>query len=593
MRRTVFVFWVLVLATLSASWILFKATDQPFQNQLSVLSSKVEPAKISSAPPYFKDLNFEKISLSESVYAIKNGGIYKDGEKISVETLTDESSEVLRLALFYEWFNEDPLLVDSNFDLENFGKSLTLLKATQASFLKTYGFKDDFYPDEFLADFLAANEAYAKLRKDVSDINAGDLAQKLEKAVSSYKSEAEKLKNTISGLGGQILAGRIYASLGGETYITADIILGDLERIISNANALNKELDERKKCLFGSPEFCQRPLLALASLPRFGSLPNTAVASAKFLSKEELGFKSGVDYRGPYIVNSKCWQKKNKQFLYNSDLCFAGAGYCMQNGVLATNAYFTKLADFFALDKFFKAKGLEVIPQSATTQYDCNDLSYQPALGTLDYFFRKYKNDRIFSTLQKFQKFNSEDKKLASELEELSSAGKRAEENFFDATYPSEDALVNLSEFYGYAYGFLAKNNLDFNSIKSEFLGRHLIIKNKLADINLPMNRAAFHQKNLEEMFKPLEPKPSPNYIYTIRSAYSLLFFNFSPAIWRNETKPDYLTQAIEDGSQAYTDFMMDYQTAILHYGKDKLDEWRKIYSEIDRETFYQKQLLR
>lgn len=491
-----------------------------------------------------------------------------------------ERSSDSRMALFYGWTEEDPLLFSATLDSKKFLEAVSYLKKDHDEFLETYGWQDPIFPLDFLKSFGEAGAAFERLKNDLTEENALALIEKTESAAEAYEKNLSRFKTVIAGLGDTILGGKKYAPLGGETYTTIEIILDDLILMEKNLAALKKEIRERKNCLLVSEEFCRRPLQELAE----PELKTPAEKSPPLLSEKELGFKDGAVYRGPYEINSLCWQGREKQYLYVEDQCSEAMGYCAPVFHLATNLYFTRVDDYFPLDRYMKEKGALAIPQSATTYYDCNNLEYQADLSTLDYFYRNYKNDRLFENL----KGNDGFEKWPEEFRTTVNDGISAENYFFDSRYPSEDELDQLGEFYGSTYSYLKGNPLPETAAhKDDFLKRYLVIKEKTADIDLTLRRAGSFLASFGRFFKWIEPNPSENYAYPVRSSYSLTYFNFSPDVWRLKEKPRYLVQNKESTLGAESDYMMSYETAILRYGKKNLFKWRGIYNQIDRYKFY------
>lgn len=524
--------------------------------------------------PYYKDLVLEKIYLDNdnSVYSLKKGEIYQNGEKI--KSNSDKSEKVLRVALFYQWMKEDPLFFSSTVDSKNTGDSVQRLKNIQDEFLKKHNWQGNILAVDFLKRFIEASKSYQNLSNDVSEKNAGQLIQDIEGTNNAYPEEAVSLKKIIDDIASnKSLNKKTYASLGGDNSTNLNIISSDLGKIKGNSVLVGKEIANRKKCLFDSWKFCQRPMEKFTK-------PDPLITGTDdnpiLLSKLELNLDDNLNYLGPYKINSPCWKGEKEQYLYVSKSCPDNLGYCMELSVLATDRYFEKLGALRQSYEYLKNNRVEAFPLKATNPYTCFNMEYQPKLATVNYAFTIFKNERLYKNIKTEKNFN----KLPEELKKIVTEGEKYENLFFDAQYPSDDSLEYLANFYGFTYSYLVKN-VSENPMKEKFLQRYLLVKEKVIDLDMLLNKinSTFSGYSKTSDFSRLPP--AKDYVYTMRSGYSLLFLNFSSAVWRSNQKLEYLNNynkniTKDDPSQ----IIMDYQTAISKYGKEKLLEWIRISRE-------------
>ena len=108
-------------------------------------------------------------------------------------------------------------------------------------------------------------------------------------------------------------------------------------------------------------------------------------------------------------------------------------------------------------------------------------------------------------------------------------------------------------------------------------LKRHLMIKNKMAGMDMMLNTTIF----LDVIETNLNNGVFPDVVdlYVIRSNYPFSFFNFSPAIWRIDQKPEYgLPVNLFEGETLF----FEYDDLIEDHGREKLKFWGEMTNMSD-----------
>ncbi|MFA6097504.1 MAG: hypothetical protein WC788_07805 [Candidatus Paceibacterota bacterium] len=526
--------------------------------------------------PYYADLVIEGINLDndDSSYSVRQGEFFQNGIGLDPDENKEKTDRILRLALFYQWAKEDPLMASSTLDAEKIGLSVNSLKAHQDEFIKTFGYDADIFAVGFFGKYIDSSIAYRDLSKNISEKNARILLGKMEDADNAYNKDEENLSGAVEDLKKNGLGEKRLVFLTGDTYTTADIVLRDLEKIKENSARIEAEIELRKECLLGSPADCIRPM------ENFGE-PEAMAADniePEILPKKILNLRDDVDYSGPYEVNSSCWKSPagSRQYLYVSQECADADGYCLESSNLGTNIYFEKVEKGnLRFEKYIREQGVLLIPQSATNPYECMNLEFQPRLATINYFYKKYKDKRFYEGMKAGDIF----RELSSEAKGIIEKGVEAEQKFFDVKYPSEYELEYLGNYYGYTYSYFSKNKI--NAGKDDLLERHSIIKEKMADIDLVVNKILNIFSGYRKKAGPDNP-PLKAYIYFVRSNYSIFFLNFSSGVWRSDGGLGYLN--IKDDligkGEVLPVFVIDRNDAIRAYGEEKVQEWLDVYNK-------------
>lgn len=525
--------------------------------------------------PYYADLVIEGMSLDndDSSYAVRQGEFFQNGIKLDPDENKEKTDRILRLALFYQWTKEDPLMASSTLDADKIGLSVNSLKTHQNAFIKTFGYDADIFAVGFFEKYIDASIAYRDFSKNISENNAQILLGKMEDADNAYNKEEENLSGAIGDLKKNGLGEKRLVFLAGDTYTTADIVFRDLEKIKENSAKIKDEIKLRKECLLGSPADCIRPLENFIE-PELIAANKVEPA---ILPKKILNLRDDVNYSGPYEVSSSCWKSPtgSKQYLYVSQECADADGYCLESSNLGTNIYFEKVEKGnLRFEKYIKEQGVLLIPQSATNPYECMNLEYQPKLATINFFYNKYKGKRFYEGMKAGDIF----RELSPEAKGIIEKGVEAERAFFDTKYPSEYELEYLGNYYAYTYSYFSTK--DINAGKDDLLERYSIIKEKVADIDLVVNKILNIFSGYQKKAGPDNP-PLKAYIYFVRSNYSIFFLNFSSGIWRSDGSLRYLNSKNDfiGKGEVLPVFVIDRNDAIKEYGEEKVLEWLDVYN--------------
>jgi hypothetical protein len=280
------------------------------------------------------------------------------------------------------------------------------------------------------------------------------------------------------------------------------------------------------------------------------------IGTPNVLPMNILEISNTTNLAGPYRINSSCWNKRNYQWLFMADVCLGSEdkSACPQGPYLADNKYFNSVAQG-NLFKELNDNGVKMSPMGVTNAYTCNDLQYYAQLNTVDYSYKTYENDRFFDSIDDKQ-------------------GKEAEELFFDKKYPSQDDLDYLSSYYLYFYN--NNKSLLTDAQKDELLRRGIIGSRKLIKMPSVIDYVGMFADRANAKFTKSGNMPQKIYLYVTKSAYSVLFFNFSSSVWRSNDKLhliDFDASNAEIFKMNNQEFM-SFEKANLYYGQDVLVEW-------------------
>jgi len=540
---------------------------------------------IGDVPPkkelFYKDIAINKMQLDGdgAAYSLKDGVFYKDGQQFK-ETNKEAESRLLRLALFYEWLAEDPFVSGSTLNLNEFDKNLKLAEKENEIMAPSLEGKK-VYPENFLEKFVISTKSYNNFMQGVSEAAAKKLIIDSKKTIQAYTTDAaEKISfiQEYKTLGSSPSNNKKIAYLGGETSTSMDLIGEDLKTILSNGKVLMAEAVLREKCFAESEFYCERPALGSQKPEKeteTESVPPQLI-SKKYpsLVKAMFEYQGLKKHRGIYQIESPCWGKKNTQYLYISDLDADGLRYQLE--YLADKIYFIKPGILSSFDRKVREMGIGALLQPATTSYACPDLTYKPKMAVLDGFFTGYANNKLFAE-------NMTDSK-ASPTTDIIKEGMRAENDLFAAKYPSENDLEYLGDYYGYAWAYFKKNDINFKR-SDELLKRYVLIKEKLYNFDLVMGKLLFDYRYFNKMFAANNITLDIGFIYPTKGNYSVLFFNFSDFIWKIQKKPQYIYKTDPDKADFMPNYdaFIDHEKAIAEFGLEKLIKWSEMTRGLTR----------
>lgn len=527
---------------------------------------------------YYEDLVVENIRLDgkDSDYSLKDGKILRGEEELSRTFDKDEYERVLKLALFYQSLKESPVLFDPNLEIEKFDGAVKRLREANEIFDSRtgWGFAN---PVSFLESFSIATRAWRSFAQDISEENAQKMLSAMRETQRQYSFSAERMEKIFREAIPEESKVVDFKFLGGETRTDFSILAGDFGKIVKNAEILSNEIGKRENCF--ERLSCER-FPSEVNSPEFSEFSDENQDLPEILPLEEIGVWKEEIEGGPYQINSRCWKNRRKNLLFAAKKCVVREDHCLDWAFISDGDYFAIVGNS-QIEKTLKEKNVEYVPQSATAPYGCPDSEYKTAVRTILSAFRNYQNARLFQTSV------AVDQKVQEEAEALWEKGKKSEENFFDAKYPSDEGMEKLSESYARAYELLSKNNLANPSQRKKFLERAVFLKGKSSGLDLVLNRISLHFRNYAEKISQEDiSKNKPEYSFAMRTDYAITFLDFSPFVWKNPEKPTYLVQGTavqnenvpqligQEGKQEKLPPIISRQKALEVFGEQKIAEW-------------------
>lgn len=555
---------VVVVSIIIASVVLFKNDQKAEGPEIETQEGSGRLMRLDGVGwPAKKDIRIEGDDAS---YAVRGTDVYRNGER---GDYGERGAQARRVAYFATWMELDPIFASHSVDSGRMKQAIAGLAETQERFKKETGAQNDLYGIEFLQAFVAASNALKAFEAEYSEQGAQALIERMKEANSAYERNVQELQRAIDPI---ITQKQKLVFLDGQAIASYPQIADDLAVMRRNALAARKEIEKRERCLKESEESCAFQLPG-------GEEPAAFVPDArkpKLLTAKELHMRPGVRYDGPYRIEGQCWKDDPQPFVYVGMECPDSLDYCFQKSFLAETAYYVEIGTTEAYKKFYD-QGIRAIPQSATTPYECTDLEYQMELATLNAMVRAYKKDPLFDRVQKLEG-------LAEDDREIIERGAAAERAFLERAYPSMQELEGLGHWYGFAYGRLVMKGYAEEQVVRELLIRYGEQREKLADFYLLANKAKFHFDNYLDEFEANRESLSrraPAYIYPIRSHYSLLYMNASPAAWRSKDHPVYLLKEEEIPKRPAEGGIRSATYVFGKYGKETVLKWQDMYDQI------------
>jgi len=305
------------------------------------------------------------------------------------------------LQKFYEITRLDPLFYDPTLELETFADALKNLssaesnfRATQRRFLKiknrgVFPAAWKLFPIDFLESLSEVSEVTASFLKNPEYVEAYHLLNIYRNAVNAYDRAATMHLEVIDNLLKQnpLIISKQVRFFGSATSLK--IIQDDLLLIRENAEALEKEIELREKCLYWGK--CN-----LDNSKRNTRTPNLQPVSSAAKTDVLLPLKiispsNYDDVLGPYLVETGClgWNRENGIIKPKSQVFYLFVEY-KKNGSpsniipkLATENYYMDLnywANTWQIADIFLEAGKSFYNQNATNNYRCSDLTYLPKL---------------------------------------------------------------------------------------------------------------------------------------------------------------------------------------------------------------------
>ncbi|HBI25853.1 MAG: hypothetical protein UT41_C0001G0011 [Candidatus Wolfebacteria bacterium GW2011_GWC2_39_22] len=566
MRKTAFFLGIgAVLMLLIVSLILFFKNETGEHSQNPTLIQTGEEVVISPTSRWPKKQGV-RINGDTAVYDVEGLAVYRDGVPGSYG---EQGERAQRVAYFATWMELDPLFASAYIDIPQTQKTIIGLQKTQDRFKNELRETSDIYPIAFLTSFLTASASLKDFEKTYSEQAAYTLLAHIKKARDAYEQDIRNLQKVIAPL---VTQPHKLVFLDGQGISDYARISADLDIMLRNAIAIKDAITLREQCLTKDAGTCS---LSLPSTKEPSSI-EWSQKTYPVLSAKELHLRKGTRYDGPYRVEGQCWKESTEQSMLVGTECPDSLSYCFQKSFITDAAYYVEATPGSSYEKFYN-QGIQAVPQSATTPYDCIDLEYQMELATIHSFVRTYANEAIFPQILSLENLSDSEKQSMQR-------GAEAERLFFQSSSPSVRELDYLGNWYGYAYGMLAINHPNTDPIQNLLLHRYAEQRERMSDFYLLANKTYFHFDNfIDERVSSNQSTPTslPVYVYPIRSHYSLLYMNTSPLVWRIQEHPLYMLKnqpapkRPEQGGIRSRAYMFD------KYGKEAVLRWQDMYDAI------------
>lgn len=494
---------------------------------------------------HWRDISVSDFRLKEDgpIYSVTEGQISVGGvaRELIADTspqVTMENSAAIRFALFSQINKEDPLFGGPGFDANVYEKAVNELSANQNEFKSDIGLSEDIYPLSFMNKITEVNKLNDAFEKDKSVVNANKLLAVEKAAASAYRSYAVFLR---SKLNQTKLPSELFVQSGGST--SRAILLSDLQQIIDNAASLSGEISSRSYCLNYSAIFCNRKPLKV-----FDDYSDVPVADQSEVFPGLTVFSSQPAVaNGPYQVVTPCFRK-------NASETDARLLYLLESheakdisSQIADNVYFEKLsAEQFGIELYnqYLEHGVEWDVATLSNGYACNDMEYQASLATVNSYYKQYGQKPLFDAISGGN--------LPSDLQKKIATAREAEQLFANEKYPSEMTMSKIAVSYANLYNQIIedeqnKSSMNISSatnvLKDNLLFRFNYINDKLADYGRSISYLSFRTQSHASMSE-VNPKGQTelNYVYLMRNDYALTLAGFSPSVWRNNSRLQYLS---------------------------------------------------
>lgn len=508
-----------------------------------VIEESQQKEQILMNPKLIDNVILENLEIEAQKYKFEKGKVFKNSQEITDD---QQIQKVRSLVFFYQMTKEDPLFTFPNFNLEDFKKTLSGLKYSQEKYNASIGKNEKFFPISFLELIPSVYSKEDEFSKNPSDNTAEKLLSAYEETARAYAEEAKEFTDTLNSNKDKI-ADTNYIAINSTT--SKKVIFSDLEKLEQNSTALLSEIESRKNCLEKALS-CKRPLSnketpatsELEKTPDDKPLPLNDLFPRSNPTTKRARLSRLSALKGPYFVPTACFgwgenftQKENLFYLLPRSLVLTETNLDIPDAIfkLATDNFYRKVArvDFEA---DFKTN-LPFTYQNEDNFYVCRDATYQADISTLDFFVQKYKDNKLFASI--------DIKKLPANQTDFFEKARKLEEDFFASTPKSWTDLETLSGYYAYAAKTLDAEN--YKSAKDNFLTAYLTINRRLADFTQIVNHGirTFLTLPVKEKGHPqvtTNPQFFYSQVYLTRNLWNVLYFPFSPSFWRGPSL-DYL----------------------------------------------------
>ncbi len=451
---------------------------------------------------------------------------------------------------------EDPLFAGSGIECDKLSLSFKEMADLNTEILERTGFERNIVPVDFLGSICDVNVARSSFVRSGSASDARALISAYRSAQRAYEAEIVGLK---TGLEFLLVADDVFITVS--TFTTGEIILADLAMMERNAAELKREVDLREDILRGRRKYnFSGPSL---DLPDIDSIPKTPTG---LLDEEDLFFPREYAVLGRlYSAESSCFGRSGEEdhfYAYRN----LRNGKEVFNLKLATDNYYSRHGSNSELARHLgmaPEEGHVFIPSKETNIYNCRDVDYKMSILAMDLFFDHHGDEPIIATV-------ADDDHYFPVSAILDNAA-TVEKTVLSREVPSEREVSVLAEHYFNAY--LALREVEgYGEVADEMLRRSLEIRDRVKGIDLIFNTTLF----LDVLKTDLDRGIGLDQIdlYAIRSNYPTAFFNFSPAVWRIDDRPEY-GRPTEILGLDDTPFMRYRELTEIH-GRERVIEWNE-----------------
>ncbi len=328
---------------------------------------------------------------------------------------------------FYELTRSDPLFYSPFFQTEDWTEAIAGLKneegqlkeaiidnlMTSAGSEPARGIgkdeyiqflrKNDIFPYQFLEDLILINQKTNEFLKSPSSELGQNLLELYDRAADAYlqniSAKIAILKKTTNN---ESTPPAFFFFV--DSASSLEVKINDYQTIKENGDELKKETAKRKNCFLGK-ENCE----ALSMIKNDNSFVTLIDSSDSPLNGGNIDFIKDTflfeysghgntlkELKGPYKINSFCWQNPNfEQWLYLAFIERNGRTFVLPK--LANQNYYQKTPaePITNLDKALIKNGIKFLTQLETTDYECPNLTFYPQLITLDFLKEKIKTGSI------------------------------------------------------------------------------------------------------------------------------------------------------------------------------------------------------
>lgn len=426
---------------------------------------------------------------------------------------------------------EQPLFASDELNAVETEKSLAYFRKMQQQLMDDYFLDDEVTKTGFLNEIFKVQAASQDFKANPSKETAEKLNVSYREANQIYKAEIESLKDKIAQ---RYPASQNQPLIYQGSTSNNQIILADLDLMLQNSAALDKEIQKREKILNGQIGY--KPETVNPKLP--AENPTQTVD----MSVVQNTLSGLVSNEGTFFVETACFQDSGNElpFIFSQEKNKDGLEYFIPK--LANVNYYQKLNAGDAVEAKFLSQGYEWRRVREGNSYRCNDLSYYADLTTLRNFVKRYKASFLFEG----QAPVGEEQKWAEAKTLEQRLLKKDQSQFY---------VSDLKELGNYYHFFWQRTGDKFSEDATKMRLRYLAIANKQDGIPAILN-TNFSFDNLIFRFDNSDakiPDEVKDYLFLSRNNYSYIFLNFSPSVWQLSEKPTYLTTIQPNGAFANT----------------------------------------